>query len=149
MIHLVAEHGRYLRANADIFELSRLEKEGPTMPFDPIVFVRLLKPVSRRRFSASVERHNGDAYDKNFSSWDHLVALVFAQLSGIESLRGLEAAWACNEHHHYHLGTGRIVRSTLSDATVRRPVAILKKLFQTSPGFPAGICARRVKSLSN
>ena len=99
------------------------------MPFNPIVFARLLKPVSRRRFSASVERHDADAYDKNFSSWDHLVALVFAQLSGAGSLRGLEAGWEANGHHHYHLGAGRIVRSTLSDASGRRPVAVFEETF--------------------
>jgi hypothetical protein len=27
-----------------------------------------------------VGRHQGGAYDKSFKSWDHLVALVFAQL---------------------------------------------------------------------
>lgn len=99
------------------------------MPFDPIVFTRLLKPVSRRRFAASVERHNGDAYDKNFSSWDHLVALVFGQLSGAGSLRALEAAWDANGHHHYHVGVGRIVRSTLSDASGRRPATIFAETF--------------------
>jgi IS4 transposase len=129
MIHLVAEHDRRRLANACIFEVSRLEKEGPAMPFDPIVFTRLLKPISRRRFLASVERHDADAYDKNFSSWDHLVALVFAQLSGAGSLRGLEAGWAANGHHHYHLGAGRIARSTLSDASGRRPVAVFEDTF--------------------
>lgn len=61
------------------------------MPHEPSVFAAVIKPISRRRFAASVERHDGDAYDKNFSSWEHLTALVFAQLSGIDSLRGLAA----------------------------------------------------------
>ncbi|MBU3921549.1 MAG: DUF4372 domain-containing protein, partial [Alphaproteobacteria bacterium] len=94
------------------------------MPFNRSVFAHLLKPLSRRRFAASVARHDGDAYDKNFSSWDHLVALIFGQLSGAGSLRGLAAGWAANGHHHYHLGAGRIVRRALSDANRRRPVAV-------------------------
>ncbi len=129
MIHLVAVHGRHGLANAIIFELSRQEKKGPAMPFHPTVFAELLKPVSRRRFAACVARHDGDAYDKNFSSWDHLMVLVFAQLSGADSLRGLAAAWGVGAHHHYHLGAGRIVRSTLSDANRRRPVAIFAETF--------------------
>ena len=56
------------------------------------IFGRLLEPISRRRFAAIVERHEGDAYDKSFKSWDHLVALVFAQLSHTDTLRGLELA---------------------------------------------------------
>lgn len=99
------------------------------MRFHPSVFASLLKPLSRRRFAASTARHDGDAYDKNFSSWDHLVALIFVQVSGADSLRGLEAGWAANGHHHYHLGAGRIVRSTLSDAARRRPAAIFAETF--------------------
>ena len=50
------------------------------------VFVDLLKPIDRRAFKEIAQRHGGDAYDKSFKSWDHLVALVFAQLSGASSL---------------------------------------------------------------
>lgn len=112
------------------------------MPFHPSVFASLIKPISRRRFAASVARHDGDAYDKNFSSWDHLIALVFAQLSGTASLRGLEAAWDANAHHHYHLGAGRLVRSTLSDASRRRPAAVFAEAFADLAGL-AGRKSRR------
>ncbi len=105
------------------------------MPHDPSVFAALLKPISRRRFAALVARHDGDAYDKNFSSWDHLTALLFAQLSGAGSLRALEAAWAANAQHHYHLGTGRVVRSTLADASARRPAAIFADTFADLAGL--------------
>jgi putative transposase len=66
-----------------------------------------------------VARHRGDRYAKNLPSWDHLVAMVFAQLSGAASLRSLEADWNAHSHHHYHLGSGAIARSTLSDANAR------------------------------
>lgn len=89
----------------------------------------ILKPISRRWFDALVDRHDGDAYGKSFGSWDHLVALVYAQLGGIGSLRALEAAWAANSHHHYHLGVGELARSTLSDANARRPAAIFSETF--------------------
>jgi IS4 transposase len=99
------------------------------------IFANLLKPIPRRWFKATVERHGGDAYDKSFKSWDHLVALVFAQLSGIDSLRGLEAVWNAHSHHHYHLGTGALARSTLADANARRPVAILAETFDMLSGL--------------
>jgi putative transposase len=94
------------------------------MRYEDSVFGRLLKPVCRRAFAAVVKRHDGDAYDKSFRSWDHLVALIFAHLSGIDGLRGLEAVWNAHSHHHYHLGSGKLKRSTLSEANSRRPVAI-------------------------
>jgi putative transposase len=93
------------------------------------IFVSLLKPIDRRWFRTVVERYDGDAYDKSFESWDHLVALIFAQLSRADSLRGLEAGFNANAHHHYHLGVGRLSRSTLSDANARRPVAVFAQTF--------------------
>ena len=99
------------------------------------IFGRLLKPISRRRFAAIVERHTGDAYDKSFGSWDHLVVLIFAQLSGVDSLRGLAAVWNANCNHHYHLDIGRLARSTLSDANARRPIAVFSETFEMLSGL--------------
>jgi putative transposase len=98
------------------------------------IFGSLLKLIDRRQFDAAVERHNGNAYDKTFDSWNHLVCLIGAQLSGAQSLRELEAAWQANAHHHYHLGVGKLSRSTLSDANQRRPVAIFAELFSHLSG---------------
>ncbi|QEX15218.1 transposase [Hypericibacter terrae] len=95
------------------------------------IFVSLLKPIDRRQFRTLVERHDGDAYDKSFKSWDHLVALIYAQLSHAKSLRGVEAGFNANSQHHYHLGVGKLVRSTLSDANARRPVSVFAGLFGT------------------
>jgi putative transposase len=93
------------------------------------IFASLLKPIDRRQFRAIVERFDGDAYDKTFDSWDHLVTLIFAQLSGINGLRGLVTAFNANSHQHYHLGVGKLARSTLSDANERRPVEVFAATF--------------------
>jgi putative transposase len=114
--------------------LSRLRKE-PGMRFCDSIFGRLLKPISRVQLASTVERCGGNAYDKVFKSWDHLVALVFAQLGGVDSLRALEAIWNANSHHHYHLGVSKLARSTLSDANSRRPVAIFAATFERLSGL--------------
>jgi putative transposase len=93
------------------------------------IFGSLLKLVDRRQFRAIVQRHDADAYDKTFKSWDHLVALIFAQLSHIDSLRGLELAFNSNAQHHYHLNVDKLARTTLSDANKRRPVAVFADTF--------------------
>jgi IS4 transposase len=134
MIHYVAVHARFFRHEAGTFWLSRLRK-GPGMRFGDSIFGQLLKPVSRVQLAATVSRHDGDAYDKTFKSWDHMVALVFAQLAGIDSLRELEAIWNANSHHHYHLGTSQLARATLSDANARRPVAIFAETFDQLSGL--------------
>jgi putative transposase len=94
------------------------------MRFCDSIFGRLLEPINRRLFQAAVDRVDGDAYDKSFKSWDHLVALIYAQLSGNDSLRAVVEGFNANPQHHYHLGTGKLRRSTLSDANARRPASV-------------------------
>lgn len=104
------------------------------MRYSDSIFGRLLEPINRRQFQTTVDRLDGDAYDKTFDSWDHLVALIFSQLSGVGSLRALEAIWNANSHHHYHLGVGKLARSTLADANARRPVGIFAEVFERLSG---------------
>ncbi|HLH51703.1 MAG TPA: IS4 family transposase [Roseiarcus sp.] len=99
------------------------------MRYIPTTFEKLLEPLNRRQFEAIVERYRGDAYAKTFDSWDHLLTLLHAQLSGVTSLRGLETTWNANGEHHYHLGVKKVARSTLSDVNKRRPVAIFLEAF--------------------
>jgi putative transposase len=99
------------------------------MRYTPTILAKLLEPLNRRQFDAIVERHKGDAYAKSFDSWTHLVALIEAQLSAVDSLRGLEASWNANSQHHYHLGAKKVARSTVSDANKRRPVAVFLDAF--------------------
>jgi IS4 transposase len=102
----------------------------------------LLKPISRRQFAAIVDRHDADAYDKSFNSWNHLVTLIFAQISGVDRLRTLEALWNANAHHHYHLGVGALKRSTLSDANARRPIAVFAETFAMLSGLADRVLRR-------
>lgn len=94
------------------------------MRFTPTIFSQLVEPLNRRRFNAIVADHEGDAYDKSFHSWDHLMAMIYAQLSGAASLRGLEDSWNAQASAHYHLDCGKLARSTLADANARRPVEV-------------------------
>lgn len=104
------------------------------MRLENSVFVELLKPIDRRAFQKIVDRRCGDAYDKSFKSWSHLVALIFAQLCGVASLRALVAAFNAEGQGHYHLGVGRFARSTLAEASARRPVAVFSDLFALLAG---------------
>lgn len=98
------------------------------MQFASTVFSSLLKPINRRQFQASVARHKGDRYAKTLTSWEHMVALVYGQLSGAASLRALETGFNAQAHQHYHLHARRLARSTLADANERRAPAIFTEL---------------------
>ncbi|TIS85175.1 transposase, partial [Mesorhizobium sp.] len=69
------------------------------------------------------------------------MVLIYAQLSGADSLRSLEAGWNANSQHHYHLGSDVLRRSTLSDAGRRRPVAVFADVF----GLLAGQLDRQTR----
>ncbi len=111
--------------------------------YQDTVFGELLKVVPRRVFAAIVSRHDGDRYDKEFDSWDHLVALLFAQLGGVSSLRELSAVWNVQSAAHYHLGTGPVSRSTLSDANQRRPPTIFAEIFSHLTGLASRTLRRK------
>lgn len=87
-------------------------------------FHALLKGVPRGVFDQLVTKHNADKYCKRFGHWDQLVAMLYAQLSGVTGLRPLETAFNSHVAHHYHLGTGCIKRATLADANETRQTAV-------------------------
>jgi putative transposase len=101
------------------------------MPFNSSILCELLKPLDRRHFASLVERFDADAYDKRFSSWQHLVALVYAQISGAASLRAIETGFNAQPQQHFHLNCGKLSRSTLADANARRPVALFSAVFES------------------
>ena len=91
---------------------------------------QVLKAVPRGAFARAVERHQGDRHVKKFTCWDQLVAMVYVQLAGASSLRQLEAGFNPQLNHHYHLGTGCVRRTTLSDANKSRNPLIFAELLQ-------------------
>src|SRR5579875_1063418 len=76
--------------------------------------------LPRGVFQQSVDKHRGDRRCKGFTCWDQVVAMVYAQLAGVRSLRELEAGFNQHLNHHYHLGTRAVKRTTLSDANKKR-----------------------------
>jgi IS4 transposase len=82
-----------------------------------------MKGVPRGVFDTAVEEAGSDRYSKVLGSWGQLTAMVFGHLSGASSLRMIEASYNSQAHHHYHLGTRDIRRSTLADANGKRSCA--------------------------
>ena len=83
-------------------------------------FGDLLKALPRGVFDKHVETHQTDRFNKGFKTWDQLITLVYAQLSGCQSLREIETAFNSQSSLHYHLGSRSVKRSTLSDSNARR-----------------------------
>jgi putative transposase len=99
------------------------------MHSSPSIFAQLLQPLHWPSFKSIVARHDGDAYDKSFGSRAHLVAMIYAQMSGANSLRGLATGFNAHAPVHRQLGAVPVHRSTLADANNRRPVAVFAEVF--------------------
>ncbi|HEY9017827.1 DUF4372 domain-containing protein [Thiomicrospira sp.] len=80
--------------------------------FNSTRFARFLKPI-RSTFQKLVDQHQTDKHAKGFSTWNQLVAMMYAQLSGATSLRQLVEGFNAQAHHHYHLGVDKLKRSTM------------------------------------
>jgi putative transposase len=89
--------------------------------FSITTFNELMKGLPRGTFDKLVKRHNADKYCKKFGHWNHLIAMLYGQLSGTTGLRPLQAGFNSHKAHHYHLGgVGQIKRTTLADANEKR-----------------------------
>ena len=65
--------------------------------------------------------YGGDRYAKRLSCWQQFLALAFAQLTYLESLRDIEACLGAVGPKLYHMGFGAgVARSTLANANEYR-----------------------------
>lgn len=114
------------------------------MRFQQTVVSGLLKVIPRGQVAKLAAAHGSDRRVRRLPSWSQLVALVVAQLGGCRSLRELEAVLASQRGSHYHLGIGRVCRSTLAVANAKRPAAMFEALFgclveRLGPRLPKGV----------
>ena len=90
---------------------------------------QLLQMFSRYEFQQAVLETKSEYHARGLSSCNHFVSMLFAQLAGHDSLRGVEAGLATQGRKLYHLGIKPIHRATLAYANKHRPQELFKKLF--------------------
>jgi hypothetical protein len=94
------------------------------------VISQVLKYISRSIITRTAKSHQGDRYYKRFKTYDHLVTMIFATLSGCSSLREVSSIMLACEGKINHLGLTRFPkRSTLSDANKNRPSTLFAALY--------------------
>lgn len=94
----------------------------------------LLKHVPWSRFDELVDEHRADARVRTLPTKTQLVALLYGQLSGAQSLREIEAGMASHAARLYHLGAREVSRSTLADANALRSHEVFTGLFRHMAG---------------
>jgi len=98
--------------------------------FSNSILNTVLKALPRDQIQKYVALHQSDRWRKSFKTWDHLVAMLMAQFSGVNSLRELEVLFSGHGAHHYHLGVKELKRSTLSDANRTRDHVVFRDIAQ-------------------
>ena len=80
------------------------------------IYSQLFNFLPRYRFEKIVKKSGGDRYCKHFTAWKQFLTLLFAQISGKDSLREIENALFANPKRLYHLCMEAVAKSTLSEA---------------------------------
>lgn len=78
----------------------------------------------------TAQKHNSDRYTKKFTTYEHLVTMIFTVISGCSSLREVSSIMLACEGKINHLGLKDFPkRSTLSDANKRRSSAVFGEIY--------------------
>ena len=100
------------------------------------VFRQLLQFFPRHEFNLCIRRYRGEYRARSFSTFDQLLCLAYAQLTGRESLRDIETCLNSHREKLYHVGfRGAVSRSTLADANERRDWRIFQDFGQALIGM--------------
>ena len=96
-----------------------------------IILAQVLDFLPRHEFNRCVERYRGNYHIRKFSCFDQFLCMAFAQLTGRESLRDIEACLRSVQPKLYHTGfRGLVARNTLAKANERRNWRIWADLAQ-------------------
>ena len=95
------------------------------------IFNQLCSLLPRDHFEYLVKKHEGNSYMKTYSCWNHFLVMLWAQLTGCESLRDIESSLRAHKDKLYRLGMGKnISRNNLSHANATREVSIYRDFAQ-------------------
>lgn len=99
------------------------------MAHTPTVLSQMLRIFSRHDFEKLVREHKAEYHARGNKSWSHFATMLFGQLAGQDSLRGIEAGLATQGSQLYHMGIEPMNRSSLAYANAHRPAALFEAVF--------------------
>lgn len=96
------------------------------------IISQVLNFIPSSIISRTAQEHNSDRYYKRFKTYDHLVTMIFATISGCSSLREISSIMLACEGKINHLGLTKFPkRSTLSDANKNRSSKVFAAIYQS------------------
>ncbi|MFZ5553094.1 MAG: IS4 family transposase [Bacteroidota bacterium] len=94
------------------------------------VFGQLISLIPKQQVQSAVNKYQSDKFTKRFSTWEHLVSMLFATASNTTSLRDVTNGFLGLEGKLKHLNLKQPPkRSTISDANKRRSYLVFEKIY--------------------
>lgn len=94
------------------------------------IIKQVLNFLDAKDIYRTAKKHNSDRYTKKFTTYEHLVTMIFAVISGCSSLREVSSIMLACEGKINHLGLSDFPkRSTLSDANKRRSPEVFADIY--------------------
>lgn len=97
----------------------------------PYIFTQLSNFVDRDYFEYLVDKSRGNYHIKSYTCWNHLMVMIWAQMTDRVSLRDIEYSLRSHRNKLYRLGMGtNVSRNTIANANAQRDVSMYRELAQ-------------------
>lgn len=99
------------------------------MPQIPYIFNQLVAFIPKDYFDRLVKKFSANKYVKSYTSWNHLLVMIWAQLTSRQSLRDIESSLRVHSDKTFRMGIGKsISRNNIAHASANRDVAVFREL---------------------
>lgn len=96
------------------------------------IFNQLLTFIDKSEIRKIAKKHGSEYYVKKFTTYNHLVVMLFVALEGYNSIREVILGLLANAHKLSHLGLSYLVkRSTFSEANKRRSSKVFEDIYMS------------------
>lgn len=94
------------------------------------IFNQLLMFIDKSEIRKIAKKHGSERYVKKFTTYNHLIVMLFVVFEGYHSIREVILGLLANAHKLSHLGLSYLVkRSTFSEANKRRNSAVFRDIY--------------------
>lgn len=94
------------------------------------VFNQIIKFFDKSEIKKIARKHDAERYVKKFTTYHHLIVMLYVTLEGFQSIREVILGLLSNAHKLSHLGLSYLVRrSTFSDANQRRSSNVFADIY--------------------
>jgi hypothetical protein len=96
------------------------------------IFNQLIKFIDKSEIKKIARQHGSERYVKKFTTYNHLIVMLFVTLEGYQSIREAILGLLANAHKLSHLGLSYLVRrSTFSEANQRRSSEVFEDIYMS------------------